>query len=504
VANEFGSIDGGQPKFSEQKLHADTRRTASSGLSTMGGFIHLNYGDPRLRGQNAMRIFMEMGDDPSCGVLLYLMQNIVASVNWDVREFSEERDDIDNAHFLKSCMHDMGQPWGDFIGNCMVGVTQFGFAPYEQVYKKRDGRIPDDENAEPSQYSDGKIGWADFQQIGQDTITRWDFDANNRVLGLWQQASPTFQMVNIPAIRMVNFKRATVRDNPMGESIFRRAFAPWVKKVSLSNIEGIAIERDTCGLPVAKVPIEILMDSASTDKKQLRDSLKKIVCDMRTDEQMGVLWPNAYDANGQEMYKLELLNSGGSRSIDVGKVIERYETQIFRTALADFLGLGSGTNSSGSWAMHNDKTQLFLMGLRSYLKIIAETLNRVAVPRLFAVNGVEAKGYPQIYHTPLDQVDIQQLAAAISSLAGAGMPIFPNEEIEHRLFEILGLPAPADDGAKKKSKDLEVNTQFAGDEPKVIEHDDDTPPGQTPGEAKPVDRDQQDQAQRPKPLSRIA
>ena len=476
---DLGSIDGAQP------TRLDFRQIGSSGLRQQGGILYEGTNE-HLRGRKAIRTFGIMVEqDPSCAVMRFMVHNIVRGVGWFVREFSEDAADIENKKFVESCLDDMDESFDDTISSNLSMCT-FGFAPHEINYKLRNG---DDERPWcKSKFSDGKVGWKSLPLRSQDTLYRWEFDETGTLQGMWQQAPPLNQVVFIPIEKLLLFRTSNMKESPEGESMFARAWEPWQKKRKLEAIEGIAIERDLCGLPVIYAPPQVLSDQGTPEQKKLRESLKTMVTQIKTDQNMGMLFPLAYDSEGREMFRFELKSSGGSRSIDVSKVIERYDTQIFRTSLTDFLTLGTGSNSGGSWAMHSDKSQLFLMSLKTYLAQIKEVYNRVAIPRLMQMNGVTAKGYPELDHTPLEQVDIQALAAALNALATSGMPLWPNPEVQRRVLEILGLPAAVEEPAGPDGPRMHI----AGDSDKIepIYPDD-------PAQPLPTPADQRAEAPRP-------
>jgi hypothetical protein len=500
----IGSIDGAQPT----KL--DFRTLGASGLRQQGGFVYEGTREV-LRGKRAIQTYGIMAEqDPSAATMRFMIDNIVRGVGWFVREFSDDAEGIENKQFLESCLDDMDESFDDTISS-NLSMTTYGFAPHEICYKVRAGDA--DEPWRASKFNDGKVGWKSLALRSQDTLLRWEFDETGTLQGMWQQAPPLNQAVFIPIDKLLLFRTSNLKQNPEGESMFRRAYDPWLKKRKLEAIEGIAIERDLCGLPVVQAPPQILSDHGTPDQLKLRASLRKMITEIRTDQSMGLMFPLAYDKEGREMFKFSLMNSGGARSIDVSKVIERYDTQIFRTSLTDFLTLGQGSNSGGSWAMHSDKTQIFLMSLKTYLAQIKEVYNRQAIPRLFQMNGISAKGYPEIDHTPLEQVDMQALAAALNSLATSGMPLWPNPDVQRRVLEILGLPAAVEEPGGPNAPRMHVSGDTDKIEP-IYPHDNlpmPTPPASVdpaaaPQDARPstapgrVDPDAQAQARnKPKP-----
>ena len=437
--NTLGSISGARPgKTSRQEMF---QQTASAGLQTAGGQVFFDYGDRRLRGPQQFKIYSEMGDDPTTGTLLYLLRNIVRGVKWSVRSSGESPQHEDAAQFIESCMDDLDEPFADFATKTAVMAAQYGFCPYETVYKKRQGTQPDSSNAANSKADDGRIGWASFALIGQDTIQQWLFDQNNRVTGVIQHAAPNFRPTYIGASILLNFRNSPYKDSPVGTSMFRRAHRSWLRKKGLEDIEAMGIEKRAVGVPVIYAPPEVLSDEEDNPNAGLRESLKIIARDVRNDEQAGVLFPLEYDETGNKRFELELLTGGDTAGLDVNKVIERYNQEIFRTSLADFLGIGQGTSSGGSYALVTSRSELYLLGIRAYLRVVCDMLNRVAIPRLFSLNGIPQDLCPEIEHSPLEQVDVQATCSALQSLAAAGFQVVDPAVMEW-LAEVIGMPVP--------------------------------------------------------------
>ncbi|RYF12124.1 MAG: DUF935 family protein, partial [Deltaproteobacteria bacterium] len=120
-------------------------------------------------------------------------------------------------------------------------------------------------------------------------------------------------------------------------------------------------------------------------------------------------------------------------------IISRYDRNIARSVLADFLFLGDGA-SAGSWAMHSDKSALFLTTLQVFLTGVADTINRKAVLPLLKHNGFQMSKPPRLEFGSLESKDIGALSDTILKLSQAGMPIFPNAETEAYVRQTVGLP----------------------------------------------------------------
>lgn len=421
----------------------DYREIGATGLRRFSGFIYEEFLQ-ELTGWKGVAVYKEMGDNDSVvGAILYTIDKLCRRVPWRVQPASTEQFDLDAAEFLEQCMNDMDTTWIDTISE-ILSMLQYGYSVHEIVYKRRcgDGFDP----SMRSKYSDGRIGWRSIPIRSQDTIYRWQFDDHGNIQGVEQLAPPHYYHVTIPVEKFMLFRTLVHKNNPEGRSILRSAYRSWYMKKNIENIEAIGIERDLAGLPMALVPPELLSSGASQAQKALLSEIKKVVTNVRRDEQEGIVFPAQFDDKGNALYDFKLLSTGGSRQFDTDKVIQRYDQRIAMSALADFLLLGQGAGATGSWAMHSDKTKLFSQSIGAFLDIISETFNRFAVPRLFNLNDFQISDFPKLMHGDLQSVDLKELGDYITKLAGAGMPLFPSLDgkLEEYLMEAADLPTPVD------------------------------------------------------------
>jgi hypothetical protein len=419
----------------EKNLVIDYRQVGATGLRRFSGFIYEDF-LKELIGWKAVETYKEMSDNDSVvSAVLYAIEMLCRRVPWRVEPASKEQFDIEGAEFLESCMDDMDTTWIDTIAE-ILSMLKYGYSVHEINYKRRcgDGFDP----TMRSKFSDGRIGWRGLPIRSQDTIYRWQFDDHGGIQGVEQLAPPHYYHVTIPVEKMLLFRTTSYKNNPEGRSILRGAYRSWYMKKNIENIEAIGIERDLAGLPMATVPPEIMSANATADQKALFQEIKTMVTNVRRDEAEGIVIPASYNAEGKPLYDFKLLSTGGSRQFDVNAVIQRYDQRIAMSALADFLLLGQ--NQAGSWAMHTDKTKLFSTAIGAFLDIIAETFNRFAIPRLFALNDFKMSDFPKIVHGDLGAVDLKELGDYITKLSQAGMPLFPNQELEQYLCKVANLP----------------------------------------------------------------
>jgi hypothetical protein len=425
----------------------DYREVGATGLRRFSGFIYEEFLQ-ELIGWKGVAVYKEIGDNDSvAGAVLYAIDNLCRRVPWRVQPASNQKFDIEAADFLETCMNDMDTPWIDMISE-VLSMLQYGYSVHEIVYKRRcgDGFDP----TMRSKYTDGRIGWRGIPIRSQDTIYRWQFDDHGGIQGVEQLAPPHYYHVTIPTEKMLLFRTRIHKNNPEGRSILRSAYRSWYMKKNIENIEAIGVERDLAGLPMAMVPPDLLSQNASVQQKALLSKIQSMVINVRRDAQEGLVFPMAYDANGKQLYDFKLLSTGGSRQFDTDKIINRYDQRIAMSALADFLLLGQ--SNTGSWALHTDKTKLFSTSIGAFLDIIAGIFNRFAIPRLFALNDLEISDYPEIMHGDIGNVDLKELGDYITKLAGAGMPLFPDEELEKYLKKVANMPEPLENVADKDER----------------------------------------------------
>lgn len=416
------------------KATPDFRALGLPGLSAFSGRIYEEW-LPELSQTRGRKVFREMQDnDPVIGAILFSLEMLLRHVDWTIQPGTEDQAGTDAATFIDEALHDMENPWEDTLAEVM-SFLPFGWSLHELVYKQRLG-------GQESKHDDGKIGWAGWPIRGQETLDHWEFDDNQRVRAMVQLAPPTYSFYTIPLDKALLFRTTVKKGNPEGRSILRNAYVPWYRKKHIEAIEGIGIERDLAGLPVAYVPPELLSSTASADDQAQFQAIKDIVQNIRRDEQEGIVWPLAYDENGNELYKLELLHSGGTRQFDTDAIITRYDSRIAMVVMADFLTLGH--EKTGSRALASSKQLLFNTAIEAWLSMICAVVNEVAIPRLLRLNGMNAESAPTLQHGDIERRDLADLGTFMFNLAQAGIQLdsSPNGALARYLLTQADLPAP--------------------------------------------------------------
>lgn len=399
------------------------------GQRRFGGIVYEEF-LPELRGSRGVEIYHEMSEnDDVVGAILYAIEMLVRQTKWNVEPGGSTAKDKEAAEFVESCMDDMQNTWVDTISEILSFLT-YGWSYHEIVYKRRMGNTADTRTR--SKYSDGLIGWAKLPIRAQETLYQWEYDENDNLTGMTQMPPPDYGLLTIPLSKALLFRTKSRKDNPEGRSILRNAYRSWHFKRRIQEIEGIGIERDLAGLPVMYAPEGMDIWNDDDDTKKLLVRLEEMVRGVRRDEMEGLVLPHGFE--------MKLLSSGGTRQFDTNAIIDRYDTRIAMTVLADFIFLGHQQN--GSWALSSDKTELFAMACGAYLDIIAETFNSQGIPSLIDINGDHFKGitgYPTLVHGDIEDADIQKVSAYIKDMVGIGV-LIPDDGLEDYIRQIGNLP----------------------------------------------------------------
>lgn len=408
-----------------------------TGLKRSAGVIDEEF-LPALRGRKAIKVFKEMSlNDPTVGSLLFAIEQLLRQVEWTVVSDDQTPEGQEATEFVESCMDDMSHTWGDMVAEIISFIT-YGWSWHEIVYKKRVGPWEKDPSRR-SKHTDGRYGWRKIPIRSQETFLRWVFDEDGGVRALVQMPPPSYSQRTVPIERSLLFRARHSKGSPEGISLLRNAYRPWFFKKRLEEFEAIGVERDLAGMPVARVPSDYIQAPKGSNKHRTYQAFKKMVQNVRRDEHEGLVIPKEVDPDTkQDLFDFELMSSGGARTFDTNALITRYEQRILMTVLADFIMLGS--NQTGSYAMHVDKTGIFRAALNAMANVIADTFNRHAIPRLFEVNGWKPDHLPKIKPSNVDPPNLTELAGFMSQMSALGMSFFPDPDLEKYLRNTAHLP----------------------------------------------------------------
>ncbi len=404
-----------------------------SGLEYYSGYVRTE-DLPALSGHRWRKVCKTMQNDTVIGAMLFALDSLIRQVDFTFVAGDDSPQAADYKDFFESALFkDMGRPWKDTLSEISTFLP-WGFACNEIIYKRRRGMNPGTykradgtvKQLPTSYFDDGRIGWDSWPLRGQDTVEKWDFDEFGNAEAMWQLSPPDWKWIRIPMEKLLHFRTTLKKNNPEGESVLRRAYDAYFFRSNFQRFEGIGVERDLNGLPVMKIPAEILTATAGSDKYAILQAYQKLVTNVRKDEQMGLLLPSDRDAQGHPLYEFTLASTGSTRAVDMDAKIERLDQRILMSVLMQFLLLGH--QGVGSLALASSQTEIGMIALGSFLDIICDTINRQAVPRLAELNAFQMDLLPQLHHGDVETQDLTALADYVQKLAGVGALVFPTAD----------------------------------------------------------------------------
>lgn len=451
-----GPVGGVYPKFVTSRRDLVNSRLSRSGLPYwLPGWIRRDY-LPDLQGRRAWLIYEQMGsNDAYVGSALNVYSLFIRRTAWHVDPVVDENKANGSADFLQTCMDDMGHSWQTFIATAARPCLQFGFAPFEKLYKLREGE-QDDERL-TSEFWDGNVGWADLSFLSPDSVLHWDYDPDDvtRLLGLTQLSPPDYRMTYIPMGKLLNLRSDPGRDNPEGRSILRTVWRSWRTKTYQEDFRNMIIERGGAGIPWAEVPANIanapeLIKDNPTDPKAIEamasyTSIVEVLEKIALSEKQWMITPQVFDPKtGQPQIKISFLQASMSGDITahITQSIEAEAKAILIATGTEFQALGMG--GSGSLALSRDKTDNFTLAVAAIATSFRESINSQAVRQLFRLNPdfefERGKPRPKIVYDPLVPLSTQDVTAMLSLFEKAGWDLSKQNGIRDALIKNLGLP----------------------------------------------------------------
>ena len=441
----------------------------TTGLRQWSGSIH----EERLRelrGREGRILLREMRmNDPVISAIFFALVNSLKQATWRVKPFSESSADKECADFVESCLVDLNWSWSDQLTFAIEPTLEQGFSLLEIVFKKRLGDNPPNyiENPAASQFNDGRTGWRKLAPRPAETLapgSEWIFDDNGGIQGIVQQPEVNFSSLGftpifIPIERLLHF-RTTVHpaNNPEGVPVHRAMYVPYYYSKNIMEVEGIGLERDVAGIPIAYMGDDSSKsaDDPNSDFKMLSD----LVTNIRMDDQIGVVVPakkmgiGMSDNNG---ILIELLSTGGARQYNTTEILSRYDKLKAVSVLAQFIMLGM--TQVGSFALSKHQGDLFVIAASSFLYHIADTFNRHGIPKLIKMNVFpDIKGMPTLQPSTIGIPDLKTISDYVNTLVGSEV-LTPDPELERHLRQIADLPQASVDIQKRKKRSLEDVTE---------------------------------------------
>jgi hypothetical protein len=413
----------------------------NTGLRESGGQLLEEYARA-LRGTKGVETYQEMADSPLPGAFLLLVDLLARQVDWIVEPaIAGDAESERWAEFLRGCMDDLETDWRQIVGELLTCVP-FGWARSEVIYKIRRGRGSDDSNPPElrSDFNDGLYGWRDFSPRSQDSLDRWEFDADGKVVAMFQRVSGGASgSYRVPEDKMIAVIPRPHKRSPEGRSMFRPGSRSWFYARRLEDSEALGIDRDLTGVVVQEVPARIMASDASAAEASTRSSWEDKIRKLRRGQLDGLLVPAEEERGQKTGYRTRLMASGGTGRIVPDGAIRRHESRLLISLLSEFMLLG--VDGVGARAVADPKINLVNLAIGALLDVVADAINARAVYGLMRLNAVPTPSWPKIAHTAVDAPDLGELVTMLGGLVGSGL-VVPTDAIQRWvLSQIPNAPA---------------------------------------------------------------
>lgn len=330
------------------------------------------------------------------------------SVDWHIDPASEDEHDIEVAEWMEDRLMNMTITWHNLLRQALLHLD-FGNIPFEKVWEIKDNLVSLRKLAPRMPY----------------TISEWRVDETGGLKDIQQNAwrANGFEVKTIPVEKLLVFINELEGSDYKGQSILRSAYKHWYFKDKLYIIDAIAKERRAVGIDVGT-----LKGSNVTQDDRLE--LENALMTLHAHEKQFMI-------EQEERYSYRVEGHQGTLASSM-ESIEHHDLRILRSVLAEFLAMGAG--SSGSLAMHKDKSSFFIMALEAIAQNVCDTFNRYLIPQWYDYNWAPSEaGYPKLIHGRLDTRDVGALAEAVSKFMASGA-LTAGPEIEEEVRDVLGFP----------------------------------------------------------------
>ena len=373
----------------------------------------------KLAGIEGIKIYDQMRrSDGAVRQSLRIAKTPVLGGRWFVESYepgNPEQDKI--AKFIEDALFRWQSiSWFQFLTEALL-MLDFGYYAFEKVFTIREVRVGDQPET--------KVIWKKFAPRHPLDVVEWVYDINGGVNGAYFYSFEGDEEIWIPISKLLVFTYDMEAGNIEGISLLRSAYKHWYIKDNLYKIDAIQKERHGIGIPVIKLP-----PNYTAKDKSLANELGR---NLRTNERAHVVLP--------PMWELEFAEIKG-RTVDIAASIEHHDRQIIGNVLGNFMGAGTRNRSSV-------QVDLFLKAMRFIADIIADVINKYAIPELVDYNFSGAPGYPRLGVRRIGETtDWRTLSFAIRNFIGASV-IRPDDPLEEWVRKEMDLPPLDEDSIRQ-------------------------------------------------------
>jgi len=409
----------------EKKRRSLGGEIGESGTEIYDGVIFEEY-NQKLFGNLGIDVYdrMRKSDGTVQGALKAVKLPILRA-RWFVQPASEDKQDEEIAEFVNKALFELQTiTWANFLRQALL-MLDFGHMVFEKVFD--------------IQEVDGNemVVLHKFAPRMPKTIKNWTL--KNGKPGI-RQLTKEAKEYEIPIEKLLIFTNDQEGDNRDGVSILRAAYKHWHFKDKFYIIDAIAFEKHGIGVPYVK-----MIGGTSAEDKAAATTIAK---NMRAHHQAHIVHGDNVEVGFVDM------KAGALR--DPQPSITHHNREITKSVLAQFLELGA--TETGSRALSQDHSEMFLKSLEAVADNIIDVINRYAIPQLVDLNWNGVKEYPKLAYNGISRVDVDRLANAYQTLSFAGA-IHPTQADEQYLRELLALPERTEEDIAEQEEEEELQRQ---------------------------------------------
>lgn len=415
--------------------------TGYSGLNIFNGVSNEEL-KRELNWPYAIQTYKQMTYHSAIASPLTLFENIIGKAIYRVvpppNATEEEKQ---QTKIIAEMMDDMEHPFSDVVKDALT-ANIYGFCVTEKVYRKR-------YFGNGSKYNDGLIAWKKLPIRNQETIEKFEFSEDgNEVLGVKQNLSGVLDLIGRFSKRPVNsvvlgrkkfllFRHGRHKGNPFGTSMLRDAYLSWRYLSAIEELESNGIVKDLNGLPVLKLPAQMMSADANPEVKAAYEGYKNMIRNIQMNQQSGLILPQVFDPETrQPLFSFELISTEGKKNYDTTKVKEYYKNAIYTTLFADALIIGQG--SSGSFALSTNKLSLSMMAAEALLRNIVEQINLDLIKQTYELNGWNTARMAKIDFENLAEADLESFSKALQRTGAVGF-LPKTLDVVNKTLDSLGI-----------------------------------------------------------------
>lgn len=413
----------------------------------------------------SIETFKQMSYHSTVNAALTLYANLIGKVKWKFLPPTDATEEEKRqAKIINEMMHDMEQPWGEFI-NDVMSAQVYGFSIHEKVFRRR---LKDS----GSKFNDGLIGWKKLPIRNQETIDKFIFsDDGNEIKGVKQDLTLVHDMYNryssrtdktvvLPRAKFMHFRVGRHKGDPFGKSPLRDAYLAWRYLTIVEEIESNGVAKDLVGFPVLKLPPMYLSPDATPEQKAIRTYYENVMRNLQINQQSALILPNAYDPETrQPLFELELLSLDGKKGMDTDKIKTYYKNLILTSLFADVLVLGQG--ATGSFALGQIKNSLSGSAAEALLETFTETINQDLIRHTYELNGWDVARMGRMDYENLEADDLETESKFWQRVASVGL-VEVDRDVLNRIRSLAGVE-PLPDEEPVDYEKLSNNTSRSGD-----------------------------------------